>query len=149
MRKQSSSVDTQKFSVQGIFTHSKPFSGFSVDDMEKARNFYREVLGLRTSEETEGSMAIHLEGGNEILVYPKKNHQPATFTILNFPVTDVETTVDQLIARGIKFEQYTGELQTDAKGIFHGGPMRMAWFKDPAGNILAVIEEQNTAKHGI
>ena len=149
MQKQSSTTSTQRFSVEGIFTHTRAFSGFSVDDVEKARNFYGEVLGLKTSEGVEGTMTIHIEGGSEILVYPKKNHQPASFTILNFPVTDVEATVDQLIARGVQFEHYDGELKTDPKGIFHGGPVLMAWFKDPAGNIVGVIEEEKTENYGI
>lgn len=150
MRKQSSTTSMQRYNVQGIFTHTRAFSGFSVNDMEKARNFYGEVLGLKTSEEMEGSMSIHIEGSTQpIFVYPKKNHEPATFTILNFPVVDVESVVDQLVLRGIKFEQYEGDLKTDAKGIFRGGPVLMAWFKDPAGNILSVVEEEKTDKYGI
>lgn len=150
MRKQSSTTSMQRYNVQGIFTHTRAFSGFSVNDMEKARSFYGEVLGLKTSEEMEGSMAIHIEGSTQpIFVYPKKNHEPATFTILNFPVVDVEAVVDQLVVRGIKFEQYEGDLKTDAKGIFRGGPVLMAWFKDPAGNILSVVEEEKTDNYGI
>lgn len=150
MQKQSSTTSMQRYTVQGIFTHTRAFSGFSVNDMEKARNFYGEVLGLKLTEELEGSMAIHISGSSQpIFVYPKKDHQPATFTILNFPVVDVESVVDQLAMRGIKFEQYEGELKTDAKGIFRGGPMLMAWFKDPAGNILSVVEEEKPENYGI
>lgn len=150
MQKQSSTTSMQRYAVQGIFTHTRAFSGFSVNDIEKARNFYGEVLGLKITEEMEGSMAIHIEGSSQpIFVYPKKDHVAATFTILNFPVVDVESVVKQLTMRGIKFERYEGDLKTDEQGIFRGGPMLMAWFKDPAGNILSVIEEETTEKHGI
>jgi catechol 2,3-dioxygenase-like lactoylglutathione lyase family enzyme len=149
MHKQSSTTSTERYDVEGIFTHTHAFSGFSVDNMEKARAFYGEVLGLKTSEGIEGTINIHIEGGTDILVYPKKNHQPASFTILNFPVIDVEATVDHLTARGIQFEHYEGELKTDAKGICHAGPVLMAWFKDPAGNILSVCEEEKPDNYGI
>ncbi|HEY9381674.1 MAG TPA: VOC family protein [Burkholderiales bacterium] len=118
---------------------SKAFSGFSVDDIAKAKAFYGETLGLDVSEE-HGMLDLHLAGGVEVLIYPKPNHEPATFTILNFPVDDIEKTVDRLSARGVRFEQYEGEIETDERGIFRGEGPLIAWFKDPAGNILSVLE---------
>ncbi len=118
---------------------SRAFSGFSVDDIAKARAFYGETLGLDVSEE-HGMLDLHLAGGAEVLVYPKPNHEPATFTILNFPVDDIEKTVDRLSERGVRFEQYEGEIETDERGIFRGEGPLIAWFKDPAGNILSVLE---------
>jgi catechol 2,3-dioxygenase-like lactoylglutathione lyase family enzyme len=115
---------------------TKAFSGFSVDDIPVARKFYADTLGLDVSEQN-GMLTLHIAGGGDVLVYPKPDHAPATFTILNFPVTDVESAVDQLSARGVPFEHYPN---TDAKGIFRGlGPV-IAWFTDPAGNILSVLE---------
>ncbi len=123
-----------------MFKNTKAFSSFSVDDLEKAKEFYGQTLGLEVSESMEG-LSLHLAGGNEIFVYPKTDHTPATFTILNFPVDDVEQAVDNLTSLGVRFEIYNdGELKTDNKGIFHGGP-KVAWFKDPAGNFLSVLEE--------
>ena len=118
---------------------SKAFSGFSVDDIAKAKAFYGETLGLDVSEE-HGMLDLHLAGGVEVLVYPKPSHEPATFTILNFPVDDIEKTVDRLSERGVRFEQYEGEIETDERGIFRGEGPLIAWFKDPAGNILSVLE---------
>lgn len=118
---------------------SQAFSGFSVDDIQKAKAFYGETLGLDVSEE-HGMLDLHLAGGAEVLVYPKPNHEPATFTILNFPVDDIEKTVDRLSERGVRFEQYEGEIETDERGIFRGEGPLIAWFKDPAGNILSVLE---------
>ena len=123
-----------------MFSQSKAFSSFSVDDIQKAKKFYEEVLGLQT-ESPMDMLAIKTSGNNDIFIYAKPNHEPATFTVLNFPVDDIEKTVDELIAKGITFEQYHfGEIDTDEKGIAHGEP-KIAWFKDPAGNILSVIEE--------
>jgi len=123
-----------------MFSKSKAFSSFSVDDIQKAKKFYEEVLGLQT-ESPMDMLAIKTSGNNDIFIYAKPNHEPATFTVLNFPVDDIEKTVDELIAKGITFEQYHfGEIDTDEKGIAHGEP-KIAWFKDPAGNILSVIEE--------
>jgi len=122
-----------------MFKSTKAFSGFSVNDIQKAKEFYNGILGIETSERM-GLLVLHIAGSNPIIAYPKPNHVPATFTILNFPVADVEKAVDELIAKGITFEQYSGQLQTDAKGISHGKPM-IAWFKDPAGNILSVLDE--------
>ncbi len=121
---------------------SNAFSGFSVDDLGKAKEFYNKILGLEVTENKMGLLELHISGGNKILIYPKPNHEPATFTILNFPVKNIEKTVDDLINAGVRFEQYGGELKTDEKGIFRGGGPLIAWFKDPAGNILSVIEEQ-------
>lgn len=119
------------------------FSGFSVDDILKAREFYEKILGLKVSEEMQGMLNLHLAGGNAVLIYPKPNHQPATFTILNFPVVNIEQTVDELHNLGVQFEKYDEPyLKTDEKGICRGKPL-VAWFKDPAGNILSVIEEHD------
>jgi catechol 2,3-dioxygenase-like lactoylglutathione lyase family enzyme len=118
---------------------SKAFSGFSVNDIAKAKQFYRGTLGLEVSE-SNGLLHLHLGSGTQVLVYPKPNHTPATFTILNFPVDDIEEAVDRLSKTGVRFERYEGELKTDEKGIFRGGGPLIAWFKDPAGNILSVLE---------
>ena len=124
-----------------MFADTKAFSGFSVDDLGRAKEFYGETLGLRTSEEN-GLLTLHIAGDRNTLVYPKSDHTPATYTILNFPVTDIEKTVDDLTARGVEFERYQGtEMETDEKGIFRGGGPLIAWFKDPAGNVLSVIQE--------
>jgi len=126
--------------VEPMLKESKAFSGFSVGDIPKAKKFYGETLGLDVSED-HGMLNLNLAGGKKIVVYPKPNHVPATFTILNFPVIDVDKEVEELTKKGVRFEQYKGEAKTDAKGIHRGeGPM-IAWFKDPAGNILSVIEQ--------
>jgi catechol 2,3-dioxygenase-like lactoylglutathione lyase family enzyme len=124
---------------------SKAFSGFSVNDSQKAKDFYGNILGLRITEDKEmpGLLKLHITGGNTILIYPKPNHAPAIYTILNFPVKEVEKTVDELVLKGVVFEQYDDpNIKTDPKGISwnNGGPT-IAWFKDPAGNILSIIEE--------
>ncbi len=124
-----------------MLKNSNAFSGFSVDDLDKAKEFYGKILGLDVTENKMGLLELHLSNGNKILIYPKPHHVPATFTILNFPVKKIDATVDELINTGIVFEQYDGELKTDEKGIFRGGGPLIAWFKDPAGNILSVIEE--------
>ncbi|MGW0390984.1 VOC family protein [Streptomyces sp. NPDC003042] len=120
---------------------AKAFSGFSVDDLGKAKEFYGETLGLRVSQD-KGMLFLNLAGDNKVLVYPKDNHQPATFTILNFPVDDVEEAVDQLTARGVRFERYEG-FEANEKGIVsqEDGMGSIAWFKDPAGNVLSVLDE--------
>jgi extradiol dioxygenase family protein len=120
-----------------MFEHSKAFSGFSVDDIAKARQFYGETLGIQVSEQ-HGMLHLHIAGDRDTLVYPKHDHVPATYTILNFPVDDVDAAVDQLSARGIHFERYDG---VDEKGIFRGRGPTIAWFKDPAGNILSVLQQ--------
>ena len=105
-----------------------------------AKQFYEGTLGLEVSE-SHGNLELHLAGGNNVFVYPKPNHTPATFTVLNFPVENIDQTVDELAARGVRFEQYGNEIQTDEKGIFRGRGPKIAWFKDPAGNILSVVED--------
>jgi len=121
---------------------SKAFSGFAVPDMEKAKEFYGKTLGLKVSDD-HGMLTLHLAGGNNVLIYPKPNHVPATFTILNFPVDDVDQAVDKLSKRGVQFEHYDKpDLKTDKKGIMRGNGPTIAWFKDPAGNILSVLESE-------
>jgi catechol 2,3-dioxygenase-like lactoylglutathione lyase family enzyme len=120
---------------------SHAFSGFSVDDVGQAMAFYRDTLGLEVTE-ANGLVTLHLAGGNNVLLYPKPTHTPATFTVLNFPVQNVDATVDELTKRGVRFQHYDmPQLKTDAKGICRssGGPL-IAWFTDPAGNILSVLE---------
>jgi len=124
-----------------MLQNSKAFSGFAVDDLQKAKEFYGRILGLNVSE-SHGLLHLHLAGGCTVLVYPKANHSPATFTILNFPVNDVDVAVDELTKRGVRFEIYDeGGLKTDNRGVFRGRRPVIAWFKDPAGNILSVLEE--------
>ena len=124
-----------------MFKDTKAFSGFAVNDAQKAKEFYSQTLGLEVSE-SYGLLRLHIAGGTTILVYPKENHIPATFTILNFPVANIEQTVDELVRRGVRFESYNeGDLVTDEKGISRGGGPKIAWFRDPAGNILSVLEE--------
>lgn len=127
-----------------LLKNSKAFSGFSVNDTEKSREFYGRILELEVEPTPmPGLLHLHLAGGNTVLIYPKPNHEPASYTILNFPVADVEQTVDELTAKGVIFERYnTGYLVTDEKGIMRGYGPTIAWFKDPAGNILSVIEEK-------
>ena len=122
-----------------MFENTKAFSGFSVDDIPRAKQFYGETLGVRLSEE-HGMLTLHIAGERDTLVYPKDDHTPASFTILNFPVDDIEKAVDELTARGVVFERYPGT-DTDEKGIFRGGGPLIAWFKDPAGNVLSVIQQ--------
>jgi catechol 2,3-dioxygenase-like lactoylglutathione lyase family enzyme len=120
---------------------SPAFQGFAVPDVEAAKAFYADVLGLDVEEEN-GMLRLHLAGGRETIVYPKPDHTPATYTILNFPVFDIEATVDGLTERGVRFERYEGtQTETDPKGVFRGGGPLIAWFADPAGNLLSVIEE--------
>lgn len=124
-----------------MFTDSKAFSGFSVNDIPKAKEFYARTLSLKVSEE-HGMLRLHLAGGGTVIVYPKPNHTPATFTILNFPVKSVDAAVTELTKRGVRFEVYNEpNLKTDSRGIFRGGGPVIAWFRDPAGNILSVLEE--------
>ncbi len=124
---------------------SQAFSGFSTNDIGKAREFYGRTLGLEVSEE-HGLLNLHLGGSADVLIYPKANHVPATFTVLNFPVDDVDKTVDELGKRGVRFEIYDEpSFKTDAKGISRGnGGPTIAWFKDPAGNILSVLDMNGT-----
>jgi predicted enzyme related to lactoylglutathione lyase len=122
-----------------VFKDSKAFSGYSVDDIPRAKQFYGGTLGLNVDDEMDG-LVLHLAGGNDVFLYPKDNHEPATFTVLNFPASDVDEAVDRLTEAGVRFEQYGGDLQTDEKGVYRGEGPTIAWFKDPAGNILSVIE---------
>lgn len=128
-----------------MFRDTKAFGGFSVDDIEAARRFYGDTLGLRTSL-TGGMLVLHLAGERDVLVYPKQGHQPATFTILNFPVEDIDAAVAELGRRGVAFERYE-DFGADAQGIVRGAgeegmPAGIAWFRDPAGNVLAVLQER-------
>ena len=124
-----------------MFKDTKAFSGFSVNDIGKAKEFYGQTLGLEISE-AHGMLTLKIAGGSRIVIYPKPNHAPATFTILNFPVDDIEKAVDGLSGRGVRFEHYEGDLKTDEKGIHRGEGPKIAWFKDPAGNILSVLEQE-------
>jgi len=125
-----------------MFKDTKAFSGFSVDDIQRAEAFYGQTLGLDVTAQ-HGLLALHIAGGAKILVYGKPNHTPATFTILNFQVDDIESVVAELERRGVRFEHYDQkEIKTDEKGIFRGQGPLIAWFKDPAGNILSVLQEQ-------
>lgn len=124
-----------------MIMHNKIFSSFSTNDLSRTKNFYSELLGLNVSEHSDMSiLELSNDRGVYAVIYPKPNHEPATFTVLNLVVDDVEKTVDELISKGITFEQYEGEIKTDEKGILRGmGPV-IAWFKDPAGNILSIME---------
>jgi predicted enzyme related to lactoylglutathione lyase len=123
-----------------MFGNTKAFSGFAVDDLKAAEKFYGETLGVPVSEHY-GLLTLHLAGGRDTIIYPKPDHTPATFTILNFQVDDIDAAVDELVSRGVELEKYDGMGQ-DAKGINRAGGPYIAWFKDPAGNILAVLQER-------
>jgi catechol 2,3-dioxygenase-like lactoylglutathione lyase family enzyme len=125
-----------------MFEHSKAYSGFAVDDLQKAREFYEETLGVKTSvlDEENGLMSLHLADDRDTLVYQKPDYTPATYTILNFPVDDIDKAVDELAARGVRFERYDA-FEQDEKGIARGPGPYIAWFKDPAGNVLSVLQE--------
>jgi catechol 2,3-dioxygenase-like lactoylglutathione lyase family enzyme len=121
-----------------VFANTKAFSGFAVPDIEQAREFYGTKLGIKVTEEN-GLLTLHLAGGDRpTLIYPKPDHEPATYTILNFPVEDVEKAVDELVSRGVTIERYEG-FDQDEKGIMRGQGPDIAWFKDPAGNVLSVL----------
>jgi len=123
-----------------MFTYTNSFSGFSVNDLKEAKKFYTETLGLKVLENEMGLLELYIAGETMVLIYPKPNHVPATFTVLNFVVENIDKAVDELINLGVTFEQYTeANLKTDEKGVCRGKP-NVAWFKDPAGNILSVIE---------
>jgi catechol 2,3-dioxygenase-like lactoylglutathione lyase family enzyme len=123
-----------------MFANTKAFSGFAVDDLEQARRFYEETLGIKISEHN-GLMTLHLAGGRDTLIYPKTGHTPASYTILNFPVDDIEAAVDGLTSRGVRFERYEG-MEQDERGIMRAGGPYIAWFSDPAGNILSVLQDR-------
>jgi catechol 2,3-dioxygenase-like lactoylglutathione lyase family enzyme len=129
-----------------MFNNSRAFSSFSTDDLARAKTFYGETLGLSVKEEAMHVLSVDLPGGGSLIIYPKKDHEPATFTVLNFQVDDIEAAVEALNDKGIQMDRYDiGEVQPDEKGIYRGkaaghGP-DIAWFKDPAGNILAVMSD--------
>ena len=123
-----------------MFRNARAFSGFAVDDIAAAKEFYGGTLGLDVSEADMGLLMLHLAGGTEVIIYPKPNHTPASFTILNFPVDDIGEAVDELTRRGVRFERYE-QFEQDEKGIARGnGGPQIAWFTDPAGNVLSVLE---------
>lgn len=122
-----------------MFKDNHAFSSFSVNDLEQAKNFYAEKLGLEVTMTPEG-LDLRLAGGGRVFMYPKPNHEPASFTVLNFIVDDIDQAVDQLSKLGVLFEHYEGDIKTDEKGIHRNAGPKIAWFKDPAGNILSVLE---------
>jgi catechol 2,3-dioxygenase-like lactoylglutathione lyase family enzyme len=132
-----------------MFKAKAAFSGFSVDDLAKAKEFYTHTLGLKVDAQGIG-LGLHLPDGGTVFVYPKEDHQPATFTILNFEVDNIDAAVDELTNRGVQFEHYEGDLKTDEKGVARGLSQNMgpdiAWFKDPAGNILSVLQDSTQEK---
>ena len=121
-----------------MFRETPAFSGFAVDDVDRAERFYGQTLGIATSKEN-GILTLHLAGGRDTIVYPRPGHVPAQYTILNFRVPDIERAVDELAARGVRPERYA-ELEQDERGIHRGGGPPIAWFTDPAGNVLSVIQ---------
>ncbi|MDM7921323.1 MAG: hypothetical protein QUS14_03405 [Pyrinomonadaceae bacterium] len=131
-----------------MFKNTETFSSFSVDDIAKAKAFYGDRLGLDLIETPQG-LALRPAGGGEVFIYPKKDHQPATFTVLNFKVKDIDQSVSDLAGIGITLESFGGDMQTDEKGIFRGkgSDPQVAWFRDPAGNYLSVIELASQASH--
>jgi predicted enzyme related to lactoylglutathione lyase len=122
-----------------MLTYNNVFSSWSVNDLARAKTFYEQTLGLPVKETPEG-LSINLVGGQNIFIYPKPNHEPATFTVFNFAVADVDNAVDTLTAAGVRFLQYEGEIKTDKKGIMRNNGPVIAWFTDPAGNIFSVVE---------
>ena len=128
-----------------MLSSSPAFGGFSTNDLYASENFYSEVLGLKVEITEMGILLVFTHGNQPIIIYPKENHEPATFTVLNFPVASIEQVVDELIAKGVVFEQYQDPIQTDNKGIHRSdlpNAPHIAWFRDPAGNILSVMEEK-------
>ncbi|MFC0028289.1 VOC family protein [Micromonospora chaiyaphumensis] len=125
-----------------MFEDTRAFSGFFVDDPDRAERFYTDVLGLRVSRDDAmgGMLTLHLAGDRPVLVYPKPDHRPATYTVLNFPVPDIDRAVDELVSRGVRFERYEGMPQDD-KGVMRGNGPSIAWFTDPAGNVFSVLQE--------
>jgi len=132
---------TRSRNTSSMFKDAKAFSSFSVNDVQKTKEFYGQTLGLKISETAEG-LELNPAGGNTVFIYPKPNHTPASFTVLNFRVDDIEKAVEELTTLGVRLEKYDQpDLKTDEKGIMRGPGMQIAWFKDPAGNILSVIQE--------
>ena len=124
-----------------MFRDTKAFSSFSVNDLERAKEFYGQKLGLEVSQTPEG-LELTLASGGRVFIYPKRNHEPASFTVLNFLVDDIDRTVDELSVAGVRFEHYEGDIKTDEKGIHRNAGPKIAWFKDPAGNILSVVGQK-------
>jgi catechol 2,3-dioxygenase-like lactoylglutathione lyase family enzyme len=124
-----------------MFRDTKTFSSFSVKDLDQAKEFYGQTLGLELSQTPEG-LDLRLAGGSRVFIYPKPNHEAASFTVLNFLVDDIDQAVDKLNAAGVRFEHYEGDIKTDEKGIHRNDGPTIAWFKDPAGNILSLVEEK-------
>jgi predicted enzyme related to lactoylglutathione lyase len=122
-----------------MFQTAKAFGSFAVQDLATAQKFYGEALGLRVSEE-DGALMLHLAGDHRILAYAKPDHSPASFTILNFPVDDIDQAVDELTARGVPVQHYQG-FDTDDKGIYRGERRSIVWFTDPAGNVLSMVQQ--------
>lgn len=130
-----------------MFKDVKAFSGFSVKEITEAMKFYKETLGLEISQ-TMGQLVLHIAGGGTVFVYAKPNHVPATFTVLNFPVQNLQQAMNELRERGIEFIIYKEkDFETDDQGVFHGGGPKIAWFKDPSGNILSVLEQADADKN--
>jgi len=127
-----------------MFRDTKAVSSFSVNDLAKAKEFYGQILDLETKDTPEG-LEVHLANNNRLFVYRKPDHTPASFTVLNFVVTDVDKYVDELTNKGVTFEQYDDPIKTDKKGIHRGHGPTIAWFKDPAGNILSVLSDPSAA----
>jgi catechol 2,3-dioxygenase-like lactoylglutathione lyase family enzyme len=128
-----------------LFKLDESFSSYSIDDVKAAKDFYVETLGIKVTEEKEGGLGLKL-GDTQLYLYPKEDHEPASFTVLNIAVTDIDAAVAELSSRGVEFESYAGDIETDENGIFRGGDKgngpNIAWFKDPSGNILSVIEKK-------
>ena len=126
-----------------MFKDVKAFSGYSANNIQEATAFYGNILGLNIKTGIEGILELHIAGSSPVIVYPKPNHEPATFTVLNFPVPDIKKSVTELKSKGVLFESYDmPDFKTDDDNIFRGGGPLIAWFKDPAGNILSVIQEE-------
>ena len=130
-----------------MLENSNVFTSYSINDRDTALNFYHNTLGLEVKQNSMGLLEIHFSNGATVFLYPKNDHVAATYTVLNFPVDDLEATVDRLAAKGVRFEKYGGDIKTDEKGISRGNGPMIAWFKDPSGNILSVLqnfpEEEN------
>jgi len=135
-------IKSKTINFTAMFKDVQAFSGYSANDLEAAKKFYGDTLGLQVKTGIEGILELHIAGSSPVIIYPKENHEPATFTVLNFPVPDVEEAVADLKAKGVVFESYDlPNFKTDHDNIFRGGGPLIAWFKDPAGNILSVLEE--------
>ena len=138
---QNAATRTRRKQTSELFKEAETFSSFSINDLKQAKQFYGETLGLEV-EETDEGLQLNTSGAT-VFLYSKPNHTPASFTVLNFHVDDIEAAVKELKALGIQLEQYNlPDLKTDESGIFRGPGPEIAWFKDPAGNILSVLEEQ-------